>query len=98
MEVDIGGSIKKTLGKGDYFGELALIYSALRSASIRCMTPCMFWCLTRSEFKDTLEGTVRKNYSVAKQYISALPLFSFLTEQQKDSIAYSMLSLKYENA
>lgn len=38
---------------------------------------------------------MRKNYSTAKLHINNLPLFSFLTEQQKDAIAYSMISLKY---
>jgi cGMP-dependent protein kinase len=93
--LEINGTIKGTLVKGDYFGELALIYMALRSASIKVMTPTLFWCITRSEFRKTLEATVRKNYTTAKQNINTLPLFSFLTEQQKDSIAYSMISLKY---
>lgn len=97
VEVDIGGTIKKTLSKGDYFGELALIYMAMRSATIKCLTPCLFWCITRTDFQRTMESTVRKNYSTAKQHINNLPLFSFLTDQQKDSIAYAMLSLKYQN-
>jgi len=97
VEVSIGGVVKKTLSKGDYFGELALIYMAMRSATIRCLTPCFFWCITRRDFKQTLENTVRKNYSMARQNIANLPLFGFLTDQQKDSIAYAMISLKYEN-
>jgi hypothetical protein len=44
-----------------------------------------------------MEEAVKQNYGTAKNYINKLSLFKFLTEQQKDSIAYEMVSLKYED-
>lgn len=97
LQVEINGQPKKILRKGEYFGELALIYMAPRSASIKALSPCLLWYLTRQDFKKTLENTVKANYVTGKEYISKLPLFSFLTEQQKDSVAYTMIKLRYHD-
>lgn len=51
VQVEISGAKKKILQKGDYFGELALIYMAPRSASIKVLTPSQFWCITRTTFR-----------------------------------------------
>ena len=38
---------------------------------------------------------VKNNYRLAKPFVHKLPLFSFLTNKQKDAISYSMNTLKY---
>lgn len=38
---------------------------------------------------------VKSNYRLAKPFVHKLPLFSFLSNKQKDSISYNMNSLKY---
>ena len=37
VQVEIGGEPKKTLSRGNYFGELALLYASPRSASIKTL-------------------------------------------------------------
>lgn len=44
-----------------------------------------------------MEDITLRNYDIAKKYIDSLSFFSHFTEAQKDSIAYSMFILKYEN-
>lgn len=39
---------------------------------------------------------VKSNYRLAKPFVHKLPIFSFLTNKQKDAISYNMNSLKYE--
>lgn len=51
LEVTIDGEFIRTLHGGALFGELALLYNAPRSATIKCMTNCVLWCLDRSVFK-----------------------------------------------
>jgi len=51
LEVTIGGEFIRTMTSGALFGELALLYSAPRSATIKCSTESVFWCLDRSVFK-----------------------------------------------
>ena len=38
---------------------------------------------------------VKQNYQMAKSYIEKINAFDFLTNSQKDAIAYNMHSLKY---
>lgn len=97
VQVEIGGNPQKTLARGNYFGELALLYASPRSASIKALEPTKCWCITRAIFKKTMEEIMQKNYGLAKSYISKLSLFGFLTEAQKDSVAYSMFILKYSD-
>ena len=51
LEVTIDGGFIRTLHSGALFGELALLYNAPRSATIRCTTDCVFWSLDRGVFK-----------------------------------------------
>lgn len=51
LEVTIGGQFIRTLHSGALFGELALLYNAPRSATIKCVSDSVFWCLDRSVFK-----------------------------------------------
>lgn len=38
------------MGQGDYFGEMALLFSAKRSASVRCLSYCDLYSLDRENF------------------------------------------------
>lgn len=51
VEVEIDNSIKKEMSEGTGFGELALLYSAPRSAGIRAKTDTSFWAIERKTFK-----------------------------------------------
>ena len=51
IEIYIDGIKKKTLGLGTSFGELALLFNAPRSASVKCLGDCGFWGLNSSTFK-----------------------------------------------
>jgi CRP-like cAMP-binding protein len=47
LEVQIG----RTLAKGDYFGELALLYNTPRAATVRSLTPCTLWRIDRPTYR-----------------------------------------------
>ena len=51
LEVTINGEKIRELGRGTMLGELALLYDAPRSATVRCMTKCIVWSLRREVFK-----------------------------------------------
>ena len=38
---------------------------------------------------------VKNNYRIAKPFVNKLPIFSFLTNKQKDAVSYNMNTLKY---
>lgn len=51
LEVTIEGALIRHMHRGALIGELALLYNAPRSATVKCLTNCVFWVLSRDMFK-----------------------------------------------
>jgi CRP-like cAMP-binding protein len=51
-----GGDQKRTLGPGDYFGEIALISDVPRTATVTADTPLTCWGLAPWDFRPLVEG------------------------------------------
>ncbi len=66
--VTIGGEDRRILGPGDYFGEIALISQAARSATVTAETPVRCWGLTSWEFRPIVQG----NATVAWNLLESL--------------------------
>lgn len=56
--MEINGEIKKTLQMGEAFGELALLYGAPRSASVKADGICGLWSIDRVTFRKAVEEIV----------------------------------------
>lgn len=69
VEIIINGKVVKTLKEGDYFGEIALLYNATRSASVKTVSDCGFWSLDRHTFKKTIEELTIKEYDENRKFI-----------------------------
>ena len=66
--VSVGGDERRTLGSGDYFGELALIDEQPRSARIVADSDLRCWGLTSWEFRPLVE----QNASIAWSMLQTL--------------------------
>lgn len=89
------GYKKANLSRDDCFGELGLLYNSTRTASIKTKVPCEFWCLTKNNFKVVEKEIIKENFKNSIKYINELQLFEYVTEEQKNSIACSMFTLKF---
>jgi CRP-like cAMP-binding protein len=78
------GSVAKHLHP--CFGELALMYSAPRSASIIARTDGVLWGLHRSAFRQVLASAQGTRKELAKT-VSAIPLFQGLSEKEAAKVA-----------
>ena len=52
LEVTIEGALIRHMHRGALIGELALLYNAPRSATVKCLSDCVFWVLSRDMFKN----------------------------------------------
>lgn len=86
----------KVLNQGDYFGEMALLYNAPRSASVRTLTESSFWALERSTFKKSIEELMAREYDENRRFIEQVPFFSFMTIDQRDAIANALITTKFQ--
>ena len=79
IEVWINDSMKKNLGVGSSFGELALLFNAPRSASIKCVGNCGFWAINRATFRKTVEEMMMKDLPFNREFMNGVQFFNFLT-------------------
>lgn len=94
--VEIDNQQRKTLSRGDGFGDLALLYNAPRSASIRCISECFLWAIERKNFKSVIEDRIISQYEANREFINSIKFFDSMTNEQKDAIS-GMLVL-YQNS
>ena len=70
-----------TLGRGNYFGELALLTGEKRNATVRAITPVEVLCLSRKEFNKLLRENFDEHGEVRNtirhlSMLNQIPLFS----------------------
>ena len=58
---DINQNKKIKLKRGNYFGDLALIYAIPRSGSVKSLSDCSFYCINNRNFRKTVQEIVKKN-------------------------------------
>ena len=59
-------------GKMNFFGEMSLITGAPRSATIKALTPCVLFEVTREEFDQLAETYPAIGYKIMKQIAATL--------------------------
>lgn len=69
VEIIINDNQVRILKEGDYFGEIALLYNAPRSASIKTLSESGFWSLDRTTFKKSIEELMLKEYDENRKFI-----------------------------
>lgn len=62
LYVEIDGQVKRKLESGEGFGELALLYSSPRSASIKANKTSFLWYIDRSTFRKAISSMTEKNF------------------------------------
>ena len=73
--------------KGTSFGELALMYSTPRAATIISLTPVTLWALDRVTFKTILleiASRTRKDY---ESFLRSVPILHSLTDRERAKLA-----------
>lgn len=80
---------------GEGFGELALLYSAPRSASIKAGKPSHLWYIDRSTFRNAISTIIEKNFTENRNFIDKNSFYTYLTDIQKDKLASIAISQRF---
>ena len=96
LVVEINGVAKRCIEPGEGFGELALLYSAPRSASIKAMKPSFLWFIDRETFRNAVSSMITKNYKENRSFIENNQFFKYLTPSQKDKLASIALNQRFD--
>ncbi|CAD8175040.1 unnamed protein product [Paramecium pentaurelia] len=95
-DIIINGEVKKQLTTGEGFGELALLYGAPRSASVKTKDECFFWGIDRGTFRAAVEELVQKEYDENRKFIDSIKFFEWMTVDQKDMIAGAIITQSFK--
>ncbi len=92
VQVEINDIPKKDLGPRSCFGDLALMYNAPRSASIKAKVDTRFWAIDRKTFKRAVEEVATSKFKENREFIEKVPFFDTMTVAQKDAVAMVLLA------
>lgn len=85
------------LGKGAFFGEIAVLYDMPRTATVRAQTSVIALSLSRDDLNDTLSKNDldRMRVIARTQVFASMPLLSGLNGEQKAKVAEALKSQKW---
>jgi CRP-like cAMP-binding protein len=86
-EAYVNGKSVKKYASGESFGELALLHSCPRAASVIATSHATLWTLNRATFKRTLQNSKVKDTIKRCEFLKKVPNFKTLTNQEIGSIA-----------
>ena len=86
-EAYVNGKSVKKYASGESFGELALLHSCPRAASVVATSHGTLWTLNRATFKRTLQNSKVKENIKRCEFLKKVPNFKTLTNQEIGSIA-----------
>jgi CRP-like cAMP-binding protein len=79
------------LGPGKSFGELALMYTAARAATIAAVTDARVFELSRPQFKNILAAASDQMTKVYFNYLDKMEIFDALKDEEKTLLAKSLV-------
>eukprot|EP00930_Biecheleria_cincta_P039988 TRINITY_DN27435_c0_g1_i1.p1 TRINITY_DN27435_c0_g1~~TRINITY_DN27435_c0_g1_i1.p1 ORF type:complete len:993 (-),score=177.83 TRINITY_DN27435_c0_g1_i1:110-2992(-) len=85
------------LGKGAFFGEIAVLYDMPRTATVRAQTSVIALSLSRDDLKTQLsdEDLDRMRVIARTQVFASMPLLAGLNAEQKAKVAEALKSQKW---
>jgi len=91
------GPRKKTLGPGDHFGDIALVFDCRRENSFIALMPCKVWRISRQEYHYAINGeTDKKPFQAIVEVLRRIAVFSLFEDDVLKEIAATFTTKKFK--
>eukprot|EP00927_Polykrikos_kofoidii_P067789 TRINITY_DN63233_c0_g1_i1.p1 TRINITY_DN63233_c0_g1~~TRINITY_DN63233_c0_g1_i1.p1 ORF type:complete len:781 (-),score=159.73 TRINITY_DN63233_c0_g1_i1:65-2407(-) len=80
---------------GNCFGELALLYTAPRAASVKASTNSEAWAIDRNTFKDVLVKAAHEATKSYVQFLHKVEVLNHLKDAEKHELAKAMTEVRF---
>ncbi|XP_014246337.1 cAMP-dependent protein kinase type II regulatory subunit-like [Cimex lectularius] len=98
VRTDTGGQRQvSTYENNGSFGELALLYSMPRSATVTAVTDGSVWCLDRGTFRKIVLKSAFKKRKLYEELIEQVPMLHQLNPFERTNLADSLSSKTFQN-
>lgn len=95
-KADRGPKLDVTYGPGNSFGELALMYSAPRAATVVAVQSTVAWAMERQHYMMLKREYFQMMYKEKMQLLDKVPCFNILNESQMDLLLDAMESTTFK--
>lgn len=89
--IDGKDKLVKSLGPGDYFGELALLYNNPRAFSVDARGKGMLWKLDRSTFNNIIRDSSMKKREMYDSFLKSVPILQSLGPSERSNLADALI-------
>merc|ERR1719265_2661517 len=94
---DSDGAKVATFGPGDLFGELALMYSAPRAATVIVSSPeCQLWRLQREAFKMLMVSDSQAKYELYEGWLAKVGILRGLNHYELSRLSEALEQILYD--
>jgi len=83
------------VSKGQSFGELALIYSTPRAATVKAKGNCVVWVIDRTNFKTILEMAANEVTNQYVTYLQKVQILESLKDDEKVQLAKALTEIMF---
>jgi CRP-like cAMP-binding protein/tRNA A-37 threonylcarbamoyl transferase component Bud32 len=85
------------VGVGQSFGELALIYSSPRAATITAAVDSNVWCIDRVRYQELIaDASAKEKLKMYLECLDRATFFDSLTREEKEAVANSLTEMEFE--
>ena len=94
--LEINGKEIKSLGRGESFGDLALLHDDVRSGTIIAEKNSKVWCLSQKNFQKIIDYFNKINMQVSETFINSVGLLSTAPDEIKRLISSKIVLESFE--
>ncbi|VDM18627.1 unnamed protein product [Hydatigera taeniaeformis] len=96
IEVSREGAPLRIITYPTVFGELAILYNCMRTATVKAITPCALWAIDRRAFQAIMMQTGILKHQRHLEFLKSVPTFAQLTSKTLAKFADILEEVHYE--